>query len=113
MTVATEEEAAQLGRNLAEKCEASFVALIAAQTSDPRFVAAAERGRREALAMTAVDGVHIVVSTDQSVIARVRDDAGIHDVTYGSVSGWSCSCGEPGHCSHVLAAQQTTEATAV
>jgi hypothetical protein len=49
VTIATEAEAAQFGRNLADKCEASFVALLAAQTSDPRFVAAAERGRREAL----------------------------------------------------------------
>jgi hypothetical protein len=54
--------------------------------------------------------VHIVVTAGEVVVARVRDDFGIFDVTHGKVSGWSCSCGEAGHCCHVLATQQTTEA---
>jgi hypothetical protein len=59
---------------------------------------------------TAVDGVHVVCHVGDVVVARVRDDFGIHDVTHGHLTGWSCSCGEDGHCCHVLATQQTTEA---
>ena len=47
------------------------------------------------------EGVHIVVRSDPTVIARVRDDAGIRDVTRGHLTGWSCSCGEDGPCCHV------------
>jgi len=54
------------------------------------------------------EGVHIVVRSDPTVIARVRDDAGIRDVTRGHLTGWSCSCGEDGPCCHVLAVQQET-----
>jgi hypothetical protein len=61
--------------------------------------------------MTAGEGVHIVVvAAGEVVVARVRDDFGIWDVTHGKVSGWSCSCGEAGVCCHVLAAQQTVGA---
>ncbi len=53
-----------------------------------------------------VEGIHVVVATEQTVIARVRDDGGIHDVTRGHLTGWSCSCIEAGTCSHVLAVRQ-------
>ena len=51
-----EAEFVQLGRNLANKCRATFVVQIEAQTSDPTLLAAAERGRREVLEAGAVDG---------------------------------------------------------
>lgn len=64
----------------------------------------------EAASLSEFGGVHVVVATERTVIARVRDDSGIYDVTKGSASGWSCSCSEAGACSHVLAVRQTTEA---
>ena len=39
----------QLGRNLAHKCLATHVCLVHSKTSDPRLIAAADRGRRAAL----------------------------------------------------------------
>jgi hypothetical protein len=39
----------ELGRALAGKCEATFAAVVMAQTTDPLLTAAAERGRAEAL----------------------------------------------------------------
>ena len=47
-TAELEAEFVQLGANLAHKCPATFYVLLAAHISDPRLVAAAERGRREA-----------------------------------------------------------------
>jgi len=47
--VILEDELYQLGANTADRCEATFRALVAARTTDPALVAAAERGRREAL----------------------------------------------------------------
>ncbi len=44
-----EDDFVQLGRNLADRCWATFRVLVEAQTTDPYLVAAAERGRREAL----------------------------------------------------------------
>ena len=41
-------------------------------------------------------------SSDSALAASVRDQAGVHDVTFTS-DGWSCSCSEPYGCSHVLA----------
>ncbi len=108
-----EAELVQLGRNTADRCEATFYALVAARTADPALVAAAERGRREALEQgssraESVEGIHVVVATEQTVIARVRDDRGIWDVTHGNRTGWSCSCIEAGTCCHVLAVRQVT-----
>lgn len=48
-TAELEAEFVQLGRNLVDRCEATFYLLLAAQTSDPLLVAAAERGRQQAL----------------------------------------------------------------
>ena len=105
-TTDLEAEYEQLGRNLAGKCRASFVTVVASKTKDPRLIEAAERGRREALA---VEGIHIVVCTETTVIARVRSDDGIWDVvTRGHLTGSSCSCPEAGPCAHVLAVQQMT-----
>jgi hypothetical protein len=82
--------------------------MVAARTTDPDLVAAAERGRHEVLdAMSAVDGVHIVVAMDQTVIARVRSGDGIHDVTRGHLTGWSCTCPDEA-CCHVAAIKQIT-----
>ena len=50
-------------------------------------------------------GVHIVVATGQMVVARVRDYAGIWDVTRGSVSGWQCTCSDEA-CHHVASVRQ-------
>lgn len=44
-----EDEYIQLGRNLADKCEATFSDLLASKTTDPDLIEAAWRGRREAL----------------------------------------------------------------
>jgi len=44
-----EAEFVEYGRTMSDKCEATWQLLLAAQTDDPRLVAAAERGRREAL----------------------------------------------------------------
>ena len=44
-----EDELVQLGHNLSDRCRVTFDALVAARTTDPALVAAAERGRREAL----------------------------------------------------------------
>jgi len=57
--------------------------------------------------VTEVEGVHVVVATERTVIARVRDDAGIWDVVRGILTGWSCSCGDLA-CCHVLAVRQLT-----
>ena len=70
-----EAELVKLGRNTADRCEATFYALVAARTADPALVAAAERGRREALERgswkaESVEGIHVVVATEQTVIAR-------------------------------------------
>jgi len=46
--------------------------------------------------------------TSNVTLAAVRDDRGVHDVHFGPLTGWSCSCGQVGHCAHVLAAQQVT-----
>jgi hypothetical protein len=60
---------------------------------------------------TAAVAVHIVVAAAHVVVARVRHDDGIFDVTRGR-SGWWCSClDDGGPCAHVLAVRQTTEAT--
>ena len=48
------------------------------------------------------DSVIIKWHSERSLSASVRDGAGIHDVVF-TVDGWSCSCGEPHGCSHVLA----------
>lgn len=75
-------------------------------TDDQRLVAAAERGRREELA---VDGVHLVVSTEHVTVARVCDGQGIWDVTGGpAIDGWCCSCQDMA-CHHVAAVQQVTQ----
>jgi len=55
-----------------------------------------------------IEGIHIVLATGTTVIARVRDDAGIFDVTHGCVTGWWCSCSDGYGCVHVLAVQQVT-----
>jgi hypothetical protein len=104
----------QFGQNTASKCRATFLTLLADRTSDPSLVAAAERGRREGLEaiVDSTTGVHIVVAPQRTVIARVRDDAGIHDVTRGHHTGWFCSCSEAGPCAHALAVQQVTEESA-
>jgi len=74
--------------------------------------AAANRGRQIALGEIAssptseVAGVHIVCSAGEVVVARVRDDSGIWDVSHGAETGWTCSCGEL-CCAHALATQQT------
>jgi hypothetical protein len=44
-----EAEHEQFGRNTASRSTATFLGLLAARTSDERFVAAAWRGRRAAL----------------------------------------------------------------
>ncbi len=108
MTTTTDFEAEyeQLGRNTASKCRATFVALVASKTENPRLIAAAERGRREVLS---VEGIHVVVATEHTTIARVRADDGIWDVTRGHLTGWGCSCNEVGgRCAHVLAVEQLT-----
>ena len=51
-TAELEDEFVQLGANLAHKCPATFYVLLAAHTSDPRLVAAAERGRAEVRQLT-------------------------------------------------------------
>jgi len=48
----TEAEYHQFGQNTAHACRATFLALLAGSTEDPRLIAAAERGRREALEET-------------------------------------------------------------
>lgn len=45
--------------------------------------------------------VAVLVGKERTVVARVRDDAGIYDVTRGKTSGWSCSCPSPSPCLHV------------
>lgn len=107
--IATADEASQFGRTTASKSEATFTVLLLSMTSDPDLIAAAERGRREALAMAG--SVCIVHRSHYATVARVRDDAGIHDVSYGAATGWSCSCdGVDDRCAHVLALRQTLEA---
>ena len=60
--------------------------------------------------MTSPDpDVHVVVAAGGVVVARVRHDDGIFDVTRGR-SGWSCSCTQAGNCVHVLSVRQLTEA---
>ncbi len=99
-----EADFAQLGRNLADKCLVSFCDQVAAETSDPALVAAALRGRQEVLDAA----IHVVVATERTVVARVRDDRGVWDVTRGSATGgWFCTCGEYG-CAHVAAVRQVT-----
>jgi len=110
MTTATDLEAEfyRFGRNTADTCRATFVTLLAGRTDDPQLVAAAERGRLEVLA-DSVEGVHIVVATERTTIARVRDHRGVWDVTNGPVTRWTCSCPEEGGpCCHVLAVQQVS-----
>ena len=95
----------QLGRISAGKwCRATFLTTLAEMTTDPDLIAAAERGREEVLDAA----VHVVVATERTTIARVRDDRGIFDVTRGSASGWSCTCSEYG-CVHVAAVRQVTK----
>jgi hypothetical protein len=59
--------------------------------------------------MTLAETVDVVCAAGEVVVARVRDSAGIYDVTHGMVSGWSCSCGDLA-CCHVAAVRQTTQA---
>jgi len=46
--------------------------------------------------------IQIVWRTDTALSASVRDAQGVVDVRW-TVDGWSCTCGEPYGCSHVLA----------
>ncbi len=55
--------------------------------------------------MTEVGGVHIVVDNEQTTIARVRDDAGIWDVTRSTASRWECTCSDEA-CHHVASVKQ-------
>ena len=48
------------------------------------------------------DEVQIVWRSDTALSASVRDPQGIVDVRF-TVDGWSCTCGEPYGCSHILA----------
>ena len=54
--------------------------------------------------------VHVVTADNEVVVARVRHDDGIFDVTRGRLTGWSCSCGEDYGCCHVLAVGESIEA---
>ena len=47
--------------------------------------------------------------TSRVTVAAVRDHVGIFDVHWSLPCGWSCSCGQVGDCSHVLAVQQTVD----
>jgi len=97
----------QFGANTATTCRATFLTVLASKTDDPQFIAAAERGRLEVLS---VEGIHVVVATEHTTIARVRADDGIWDVVRGHLTGWSCTCNEVGgRCAHVLAVEQLTE----
>jgi hypothetical protein len=109
VTTATDLEAEfyRFGQNTADVCHATFVTLLASKTKDPQLIAAAESGRLEVLA-DSVAGVHIVVATERTTVARVRADDGLHDVTRGHLTGWTCSCNEVGPCCHILATQQIT-----
>ena len=53
--------------------------------------------------------VIVLWRTTSIVSARVRDSDGVHDVGLAPLSGWTCSCPEPGPCAHLLAVQQLTE----
>ncbi len=114
-----EQEFVQLGRNLADRCWATFLTTLAEMTTDPVLVAAALRGRREARDVGVrypnadIDAaVQVVVATERTTIARVRDDDGIFEVTRTSATGrWSCTCSDGYGCVHVRAVVQTTEAT--
>jgi len=104
----TEAEFYRFGQNTASTCRATFLTLLANKTHDPQLVAAAESGRLEVLTES-VEGVHIVVATEATTIARVRDHRGVWDVTNGPVTRWTCSCPEEGGpCCHVLAVQQVS-----
>lgn len=98
----------QFGRNTATTCRATFLTVLASKTHDPQLIAAAERGRREVLEVNTTDAVQILIARDPVILARVRDDFGIHDVTHGSETGWRCSCAEAGPCAHQLAVRQLT-----
>lgn len=110
-----EAEFEEFGRTLAHKCEATFVVLVAAQTTDERQMRAAERGRREVLAAEAKavadDDVRIILDRDRVVIAHVRDDGGVRDVVRSHGEGWRCSCGDLA-CAHVDAVRQIAKAVA-
>jgi len=106
----TEAEYRQFGANTADVCRATFLTVLASKTSDPHLVAAAESGRREVLEVNTTDDVQILIARDPVILARVRDDFGIHDVTHGSETGWRCSCAEAGPCAHQLAVRQLTGA---
>lgn len=122
----------QMGAASITQTEASFLSRLLSMTSDSDSIAAAVSGRRDALGESPgrsarplveiassptgeVAGVHLVVATERTVVARVRDDSGIWDVTYGPASGgWSCSCQEAGNrCAHVLAVAQVTQQSTV
>ena len=63
--------------------------------------------------MTETYPVHILCSAGGVVVARVRDDSGIWDVTHGATSStWACSCGDLS-CSHRDAVRQTLKAAAI
>jgi hypothetical protein len=56
------------------------------------------------MAFISQDSVTIVWRSDTALSGSVRDSEGVHDVRW-TLDGWSCTCREPGTCSHVLAIQ--------
>lgn len=115
-----ESEYRQFGRNTADRCRATFLTLLHSRTSAPHLIAAAERGRREVLeklpqhvgeASDWLDDVRIIIHRGPVIVARVRDDAGVHDVEHAAEGGWSCgTCRNEYRCVHAHVVSQVTEA---
>jgi hypothetical protein len=103
----------QLGRNTAGKSWATFATLVHSKTTAPHLIAAAIRGRQDALGeVTTPVEVRIIWRSASSVIAAVRGPVGdVVDVRWTAEDGgsWSCSCGEPGRCCHRDVLRQTLE----
>ena len=101
-------ELERFGRASASRPDATFHALLASMTDDPRLVAAAMRGRRAALLEQAGD-VTIRYRTSSTVSAAVRDDTeGVVDVTY-SDGIWQCGCRAQLSCHHIAGVRQTLD----